>query len=175
MSLWSPSINVFLSDLQNPFAYFMNLSSSSSQRHHIYALTNDRIEACPELPKPAPSCTCPQLELDEEAATIYYENPAAENVTVVFSAPLSTYVGPPNDETLACHPLIPLGLLSYDTYRVRNSSWIANLAQLTDARLYHEPADLSRYSHYVLTFHDCVFECIALNLQAWVGGSRWTG
>ena len=62
-----------------------------------------------------------------------------------------TKFGYPNDEGLGGHPLYKHGLGFYDVFEVLDSSWIQ---QMTEQR------------HFIFTFHDSTFECVANSLRA---------
>ncbi len=69
--------------------------------------------------------------------------------------------GPPNDEAIEAHPLASKGLQAYSAYRVRHSSWKRDLEARNAVHRHHRPGFLDPYQHYVFTFHDSTFECIA--------------
>ena len=73
----------------------------------------------------------------------------------------STKFGYPNNEAIAGHPLYAKGLEAYDIFQVLNSSWDAehaaqNLISFPNPRL-----SQSRPKHFIFTFHDSTFECLA--------------
>src|SRR5262249_17748356 len=71
------------------------------------------------------------------------------------------YFGPPNDEALSGHPLYRKGLRHYGVCEVKNSSWVRALERMNRVHPSHHPRMFSRYRHFVFTFHDTTFECIA--------------
>jgi hypothetical protein len=75
----------------------------------------------------------------------------------------------PHDEALHGHPLSPRGLSHYDAYEVMESSWIRALERVNSV---HERHDASRYRglrHFILTFHDSTFECVARTFSVSIG------
>ncbi len=77
----------------------------------------------------------------------------------------------PNDEALPGHPLWGHGLDFYTISEVINSSWIAQLSQQNRMAF----PDYTRPSkrHFIITFHDSTFECIADQLAGRIDdGSR---
>lgn len=62
-------------------------------------------------------------------------------------------LGPPNDEGLGVHPLAVAGLKWYQAHEVMNSSFVASSWKLASP---HHPR-----RHFVLTFQDSTFECVA--------------
>jgi hypothetical protein len=84
---------------------------------------------------------------------------------VRFERPQAHLFGPPNDEAINGHPLYAKGLGPYARYRVLNSPWIRSLEQMNSVHPRHEPGRYRHLSHYIFTFHDSTFECIARNLQ----------
>ena len=70
--------------------------------------------------------------------------------------------GPPNDEAFAGHPLTTRGLRPYSAYEVVNSSWLRNLERMNSVHPYHNKTRfMNGRRHFILTFHDSTFECIA--------------
>jgi hypothetical protein len=75
-----------------------------------------------------------------------------------------TKFGYPNDEALAGHPLYDKGLGAYRVFRVCNSSWIKQMTEQNRVSFPKTPD--SNKSHFIFTFHDSTFECIANGLTA---------
>ncbi len=80
---------------------------------------------------------------------------------VEFRNPVAHLFGPPDEEIVAAHPLAARGLTAHDAHRVENSSWIRALERMGSVRPRHSPERFARLNHYVLAFHDSVFECAA--------------
>jgi hypothetical protein len=91
---------------------------------------------------------------DSEASTEAYS-------VVRFSGPQAHFFGPPNDEAISGHPLYSKGLEPYACYRVVNSSWIRSLERMNSVHPMHKAERYDRLSHYIFTFHDSTFECVA--------------
>jgi hypothetical protein len=85
---------------------------------------------------------------------------------VEFTGAYLTSFGGLNDEALSGHPLSGRGLAAYRAFTVRNSTWIAQAEQHNAVHPRHRGGWHERYHHYVLTFHDETFECIAENWRA---------
>ena len=75
-----------------------------------------------------------------------------------------TKFGYPNDEALSGHPLHGRGLGGYGVYEVRNSSWIRLMTEQNRVAFPKTPDSTQR--HFIFTFHDSTFECIARGLRA---------
>jgi hypothetical protein len=73
--------------------------------------------------------------------------------------------GTPNDEVLHGHPLHGKGLEPYAAHLIANSAWLAELQRINSVHPYYDPARWLSYEHYLLTFHDDTFECIAATRQ----------
>ncbi len=69
--------------------------------------------------------------------------------------------GPPNDEAFEGHPLASRGLERYGTYQVLNSSWIRILERMNRVHPKHDSESISDDHHYIFSFHDETFECLA--------------
>lgn len=77
----------------------------------------------------------------------------------------STQFGAPNDEALHGHPLFNRGLRPYGAFSVQPSSWKAELAARNAVHENHSPGYFETLTHYVLTFHDSTFECLASSVE----------
>lgn len=73
--------------------------------------------------------------------------------------------GPPNDEAFSGHPLASRGLKPYSSYIIENSSWINTLEKMNSVHPYHSPELFKDCNHFILSFHDSTFECIATNYE----------
>lgn len=92
---------------------------------------------------------------------------APELVAIVrFERVASTRMGTPNDETLHGHPLHGKGLEMYGAHRVEGSRWLAELRAIDAVHPQHIARTWEESHHYLLAFHDNVFECIARSFAA---------
>jgi len=74
--------------------------------------------------------------------------------------------GPPNDEAFSGHPLNSRGLQPYGNFKIENSSWIRNLEKMNSVHSNHDKEMfLSELNHFVFSFHDTTFECIAKSFE----------
>ena len=74
--------------------------------------------------------------------------------------------GPPNDEAFQGHPLSDQGLGPYGAFEVHNSSWIRKLEKINSVHHYHsKDRFMESKRHYVFSFHDTTFECIAKDFE----------
>jgi hypothetical protein len=80
---------------------------------------------------------------------------------VSFDLPCAHMFGPPNDEAFNGHPLYGRGLRPYGVFEVLGSSWIRSLERMNSVHRYHRPERFNKYHHYVFSFHDTTFECVA--------------
>jgi hypothetical protein len=85
---------------------------------------------------------------------------------IEFHLPLVHSLGPPNDETLHGHPLANRGLSHYDAFEVLNSSWILGLDGMNSIHPRHNPNRFASFKHFIFTFHDSTFECIAESFKS---------
>lgn len=69
--------------------------------------------------------------------------------------------GGPNDEVMSGHPLYGKGLRPYGAHRVANSKWLAELQRINSVHSQYDPSSWADISHYLLLFHDSLFECLA--------------
>ncbi|HXB26623.1 MAG TPA: hypothetical protein VNV25_17945 [Gemmatimonadaceae bacterium] len=132
----------------------------------MYAIDErDRVMLYDEFPAQSAGAPNPRMLADDHGLLVgYMLAPANEEWAIVeFARPIAHYFGPPNDETLASHPLYSRGLSCYGTFEILESSWIRGLEK---ANRVHPRYDAQRFEvlrHFVMTFHDGTFECIAIS------------
>ena len=80
---------------------------------------------------------------------------------VKFNRAYAHYFGAPNDEAFTGHPLQARGLRPYGAFEVFSSSWIRALERMNSVHPYHKSEHFADRRHFVLTFHDTIFECVA--------------
>jgi len=86
---------------------------------------------------------------------------ADDRVILEFARPRAHYFGAPNDEALTGHPLASRGLTPYGSFEILNSSWIRILEARNRVHPRHDPRSFHPLRHFILTFHDNIFECVA--------------
>ena len=83
-------------------------------------------------------------------------------VSAIISFPAYAHLfGPPNDEAFGGHPLFARGLRPYGAFEVLNSSWVRALERMNRVHPNHQRERHLRRRHFVLSFHDSTFECVA--------------
>ena len=136
----------------------------------IYSLDGrDSVVELDGVPEIEPGAPCPELVADEHNLTLTYWTPdkppylptTAPQAVVRFSDCWFHLFGSPNDEALEGHPLYSHGLRAYGTYRVENSSLIRHLTRANAVHPHHDEQRFARLNHYIFTFHDSTFECVA--------------
>lgn len=75
-----------------------------------------------------------------------------------------TKFGYPNDEALPGHPLYSRGLTYYGAFEVLRSSWIHQMT--SQNRVCFPKTEDWTDRHFIFTFHDSTFECVADSLRA---------
>lgn len=73
--------------------------------------------------------------------------------------------GSPGEETLHGHPYSKLGMKSYSFYELVDSDLIKSLQDIDKVHPDYNPEKWIMYKHYILTFHDNMFECIAQGFE----------
>jgi hypothetical protein len=79
-----------------------------------------------------------------------------------------TQFGYPNDEALPGHPLSNKGLEPYGVFEVLGSSWIQSMTKMNRVEFPETPDSSQR--HFIFTFHDSTFECIARSIRLAASG-----
>jgi hypothetical protein len=140
----------------------------------------DKVQALKDFPQSSVGAPMPVIFASEQTLFVLFylelRNPnwdgksvkvvsldtSDEPIAVVRFKHASThYFGPPNDEAFGGHPLAARGLKSYGAFEVLSSSWIRALEQMNSVHPYHKPEHFADCRHFILTFHDTIFECIA--------------
>jgi hypothetical protein len=143
----------------------------------------DQVAEPPDIPQSSVGAPLPLVVADEQHVLLAYlvevkdaswngttvrvvTNRSPEPVALVeFTRPRAHYLGPANDEAFDGHPLAARGLEPYGAFEVRESSWIRELERRNRV---HPNNDAGRYAelrHFIFTFHDSTFECIARGLR----------
>jgi hypothetical protein len=147
---------------------------------------DDRAIAIEGIPASSPGAPLPIVMANEHVVVLAYlaSNPDPDwdgtyvrvvdddslepAVVVRFDRPSAHMLGPPNDETLHGHPLWNRGLSFYGIFRVEHSSWIRGLRAINSVHDQANSKAFSEQTHFIFTFHDTTFECIAASITAQV-------
>ena len=81
---------------------------------------------------------------------------------VSFQRCIKSTFGHPNDEAIEGHPLYHSGLEAYAIFEVLNSDWICEIDRQN--RISFPNTSYADLRHFIFTFHDSSFECVAANL-----------
>src|SRR5262245_7316578 len=86
-----------------------------------------------------------------------------EQVAVVSFRRCSAHMfGPPNDEAFDGHPLADRGLRPYGVFEIKGSSWVRKLERMNSVHPNHDKHRFMKgRKHFVFSFHDTTFECVA--------------
>lgn len=112
------------------------------------------------FPQMSTGAPMPLLLADDESCVLSYYT-GDERIYVKFTSASYCSLGGPNDETLHGHPLFDKRLRHYAAYQVDHSSLIDSLEKINSVHSQHNPARFAEKTHYILTFHDTTFECVA--------------
>jgi hypothetical protein len=136
----------------------------------------DKVEVAADLPQPETAAPMPMVIAGDVGTVIliFYARPSQSapaesqelNAVVRFDGSIAHSLGEPNDEALSGHPLFARGLSAYGAFRVRQSSWVATLERMNRVHSQHKPTAYQGLTHFVYTFHDSVFECVARSALA---------
>ncbi len=144
-------------------------SSSGYTASRMYSVDErDEVVALDNVPAPDAGAPAPRLAADEHEARVTYFVRGLDDdaVTITFSGLYVLTFGPPNDEAFDAHPLAGRGLGLYGAFEVLASSWVRSLERQNRVHPAHRPETFDRLRHFVLTFHDTTFECVATSASA---------
>jgi hypothetical protein len=146
----------------------------------MYTADKDRVVALDDIPQSSVGAPLPRIVADERTCLVgfYLEvrdpnwdgtsvriieaETTADPVAVVrFPLYCATMFGPPNDEAFDGHPLSSRGLHAYGAFEVHDSSWIYQLERMNSVHPYHRRDRYRELRHFILSFHDSTFECVA--------------
>ncbi|MCE0497438.1 MAG: hypothetical protein LV481_05765 [Methylacidiphilales bacterium] len=143
-------------------------------------LAKDSVHPLADIPQSSVGAPCPMAVADDHhLSVIYYVQNTPENwdgtsvrsvgpttegepyAIVSFVRYDSYYHGSPNDEAFSGHPLSKRGLTPYGAFEIKHSTWIRQLMEMNRVHPYHKDENFSACRHFVLSFHDSTFECVA--------------
>lgn len=125
----------------------------------------ERVTVLGELPPCDAGAPMPLLLGDGQSIWLSYfgavEPYFTDRVVVRFTRVDSVVFGGANDEALHGHRLWGQGLQPYSFHEVICSRWTQARERENSVHDHHRPAAFARLRHFVFTFHDETFECLA--------------
>jgi hypothetical protein len=118
-----------------------------------------------DIPRPALPPNPLVVAGDFDLFLAYQVAPGTGLVLIEFENPASHYFGGPSDQALNGHPLRGRGLDYYGAFEVYDSSWIRVLARMDRAHPRHDPRMFDGLRHFIFTFQDETFECVARGMR----------
>jgi hypothetical protein len=126
----------------------------------------DQVIPCNDAPSPGVPTNVIVVAGSRDVMLSYESGPGGvRRALVAFEHARTHYLGSPNDETLHGHPLRKRGLGFYGAFEVVNSSWIRALEQMNSVHPRHDPSRFEELRHFIFTFQDVTFECIAKQVK----------
>lgn len=99
--------------------------------------------------------------VDDSSETEFKE----KRLVMKFNLCLKYTFGMPGNETIYGHSYSKLGLESGAFYELKNSDLIEQLKEIDKIHSYYNHDKWKMYKHYILTFHDNMFECVAIDFE----------
>jgi hypothetical protein len=132
----------------------------------MYAVDGaDQAVPIEDMPRPALPPNPLIVAGDFDLFLAYHVAPGTGLVLIEFENPAAHYFGGPSDQALNGHPLRARGLDYYGAFEVYDSSWIRALARMDRARSRHDPRMFDGLRHFIFTFQDETFECVARGMR----------
>lgn len=100
----------------------------------------------------------------EIASYELHERNACQDIGVVsikFEGCLQYSFGIPGNESIYGHPYWKLGMRPASFYELKDSDWIESLKNIEQVHPSYDLKSWASYKHYILTFHDNMFQCVA--------------
>ena len=146
----------------------------------MYEISADSPVEMTSVPQPSLGAPCPMICAGDNSLRLAFyiedvspewhgttpravsESEGTEACALVsFVGPIAHMLGPPNDEAFSGHPLYSRGLRPYRAFEVHASSWISALEKMNAVHPGHRASLFVEYKHFIFSFHDETFECIA--------------
>ena len=106
---------------------------------------------------------------DKQSAIIEPQERNTVYDTGIFALKFKSYLkytfGLPSNETIQGHPYFKFGLRSFAFYELKSSDLIRQLENIEKVHPYYTSDKWKEYKHYILTFHDNMFECVAKEFE----------
>jgi hypothetical protein len=127
----------------------------------------DQVVELRDIPAFDPGASAPAVLANDLTLVLAYRafGDSDDFVILEFARARAHYFGAPNDEALRGHPLTSRGLTPYASFEVLNSSWIRLLEARNRVHQQHDPKRFLALRHFILTFHDSIFECVAADVS----------
>jgi hypothetical protein len=144
----------------------------------------DTVTPLGDFPQSCTGAPCPVLVADESTLVLAYylaerrphvNGPQPRSIGIAKSlepiaiVQFDSYTvftfGPPNDEAFRGHPLAERGLEPYGAFEIEHSSWVRALERMNAVHPRRHPDMYAGRRHFVLSFHDSTFECVAEGIQ----------
>lgn len=127
------------------------------------------IKDIPQMSTGAPSPTI--IADDNNLYVSYYKaltiagKRADQVITLRFLLYAHFNFGAPSAETISGHRYYKFGLESYAVFELLESDLIEKLRQVNKVHPYHDDKRFDSLKHYIITYHDRTFECVAEGCQ----------
>ncbi|WP_075617974.1 hypothetical protein [Paenisporosarcina indica] len=137
----------------------------------MYLIDNkDRVVPLNSIPQSSVGSPNPIVLSDKTTTVVAYdlEEDEIENndiAIITFKSCRSIMFGPPGDEIFEAHPLSSRGLERYSTFIIEDSSWLRILIKMNSVHPRHKESHFEDLRHFILSFHDSTFECIAEDFE----------
>lgn len=104
-------------------------------------------------------------DLDEDQLEKPDLSSSEGRIVIKFNSCTFSRFGPPSNETISGHPYYKYGMNSGGFYELEDSDLIQSLVNVDKIHPYHNSERRKTYKHFILTFHDNIFECVATDFE----------
>ena len=132
----------------------------------------DTVVELTDVPDQCPGAPSPIVIADGYECLLSYLLHESGSALIRFHHAWLHALGGPNDEAISGHPLYARGLDSYGAYEVQHSSLIRGMERMNSVHPSHNPKRFENLRHFIFTFHDDTFECVAESFESEVSADE---
>lgn len=131
----------------------------------MYRIDKDKVVPLNSIPDMDGGAPNPEVMVADQRLRITYRTGSGSRVVLEFLNARIHVFGWPNDEVLDAHPLYHRGLGYYGAFEVLDSSWLREMVEGNRRHRHHKDELFLGLRHFIITFHDETFECIASSYE----------
>jgi len=104
-------------------------------------------------------------EIDAEQSQESKDQEDSQVIAVCFRDYVKYSFGSPNNELLGVHPYSLMGIGANSFYEMKDSPLVEEQRNLAKKHPYYDNERWNGYRHFIITFHEKMFECVAMGFE----------